>query len=118
MRSEPYRDELHTFRGDTEQRRHRRNGGSSCAMDERRCGHDMMMNNKNVLFNEVSRKLGDHRYILPVYITLGKKVKVCFYIAQYSLSHKALHTLPPGRPAHSDTNSTSLGSIQPHRNYA
>ena len=43
MRSEPYHDELHTFRGDTEQRRHRRNGGSSCAMDERRCRHDMMM---------------------------------------------------------------------------
>ena len=31
------------FKGDTEQRRHRRNGGSSCAMDERRCRHDMMM---------------------------------------------------------------------------
>lgn len=30
-------DELHTFREDTEQRRHhRRNGGSRCAMDERR----------------------------------------------------------------------------------
>ena len=43
MRSEPYHDELHTFRGDTEQRRHRRNGGSICAMDERRCRHDMMM---------------------------------------------------------------------------
>ena len=43
MRSEPYHDELHTFRGDTKQRRHRRNGGSSCAMDERRCRHDMMM---------------------------------------------------------------------------
>ena len=43
MRSEPYHDELYTFRGDTRQRRHRRNGGSSCAMDERRCGHDMMM---------------------------------------------------------------------------
>ena len=43
MRSESYHDELHTFRGDTKQRRHRRNGGSSCAMDERRCGHDMMM---------------------------------------------------------------------------
>ena len=42
MRSEPYHDELHTFWGDTEQRRHRRNGGSSCAMDERRCRHDMM----------------------------------------------------------------------------
>ena len=43
MRSEPYHDELHTFRGDTKQRRHRRNGGSSCAMDERRCGQDMMI---------------------------------------------------------------------------
>ena len=43
MRSEPYQDELHTFRGDTEQRRHRRNGRSSCAMDERRCRYDMMM---------------------------------------------------------------------------
>ena len=43
MRSEPYHDELYTFRGDTKQRRHRRNGGSSCAMDERRCGHDMMI---------------------------------------------------------------------------
>ena len=43
MRSEPYYDELYTFRGDTKQRRHRRNGGSSCAMDERRCGHDMMI---------------------------------------------------------------------------
>ena len=45
MRSEPYHDELYTFRGVTKQRRHRRNGGSSCAMDERRCGHDMMSNN-------------------------------------------------------------------------
>ena len=43
MRSEPYHDEQHTFRGDTKQRRHRRNGGSSCAMDERCCRHDMMM---------------------------------------------------------------------------
>ena len=43
MRSEPYQDELHTFLGYIKQRRHRRNGGSSCAMDERRCGHDMMM---------------------------------------------------------------------------
>ena len=43
MRSEPYHDELCTFRGDTKQRRHRRNGGSSCAKDERRFGHDMMM---------------------------------------------------------------------------
>ena len=39
---EPYHDELPTFRGDTKQRRHRRNGGSNCAMDERRCRHDMM----------------------------------------------------------------------------
>ena len=42
MRSEPYHDELYTFREDTKQRRHGRNGGSSCAMDERHCGHDMM----------------------------------------------------------------------------
>ena len=47
MPSEPYHDELHTFHGDTEQRRHRRNGGSSCAMDERRCRHDMMITGEN-----------------------------------------------------------------------
>ena len=30
---------------------------------------------------------------------------------------KALYTSPPGRPVHSNTNSTSLGSIQPCCNY-
>ena len=43
-----------------------------------------------------------------------KKVKVCFYIAQYPLhgtAQSALHLSSPGRPVHSDTNSASLGSI-------
>ena len=37
-----------------------------------------------------------------------KQIKVCFYIAWHP---------PPGRHVHSDTNLTSLGSIQPHSNY-
>ena len=36
----PYHDELHTFRGDTEQRRHRRNGGSSCGWAPLQTRHD------------------------------------------------------------------------------
>ena len=43
MRSRPHYDELPTFRGETKKRRLCKNGGSSCAMDERRCRHDMMM---------------------------------------------------------------------------
>ena len=43
-----------------------------------------------------------------------KKVKVCFYIAQYPVrwtAQSALHFSSPGRPVHSDTNSASPGSI-------
>ena len=36
---------------------------------------------------------------------------------QYVGPLKALYSSPPGRPVHSDTNSTSLGSIQPYCNY-
>ena len=43
MRSWPHYDELPTFWGETKQRRHCENGGSSCAMDERHCRHDMMI---------------------------------------------------------------------------
>ena len=41
MWSRPHYDKLSTFRGETEQRRNCRNGGSSCTMDERRWRHDM-----------------------------------------------------------------------------
>ena len=40
--------------------------------------------------------------------------KVCFYIAQYPVrwtAQSALHFPSPGRPVHSDTNSSSTGSI-------
>ena len=43
-----------------------------------------------------------------------KKVKVCYYIAQYPVrwtTHIALHFYFPDRPVHSDTNSASLESI-------
>ena len=43
MRSWPHSDEVQTFRGETEQRRYCENAGSSCALAERRCRHDMMM---------------------------------------------------------------------------
>ena len=52
--------------------------------------------------------------------TYKGKVKVCFYIAQYPVhctAQNALH-FTSGRPVHSGTNSTSLGSIQPCSNYA
>ena len=42
MRSQPHYDELHTCRGETEQRRHCENGGSVCAVTEWCCRHDMM----------------------------------------------------------------------------
>ena len=44
---------------------------------------------------------------------LSKGRKVCFYIAQYPVcwTAKTLYTSPAGRPVHSSTNSTSLGSI-------
>ena len=42
MRSEPYHDELPTFRGETEPRRHCGNEGWICAVAECRCRHDMM----------------------------------------------------------------------------
>ena len=64
MRSERYHDELHTFRGDTKQRRHHRNGGSSCAMDERRCRHDMMMivyEIRLIAVRELSPPFGEER---------------------------------------------------------
>ena len=35
--------ELSTFRGETEKRRHGESGGSSCAVAERSCKHNMMM---------------------------------------------------------------------------
>ena len=45
--------------------------------------------------------------------------KLCSYIAQYPVLglFKALYMSPPGRPVHSNTNSTSLGSIQPCCSY-
>ena len=49
-------------------------------------------------------------------------VKVCFYIVQYPVcwtTQSALHWLfLPDTSVHSDTNSTSLGSIMPRGNYA
>ena len=42
MRPEPYHDELRTFRGETEQRRHCENGGTICVVAEYRSRHDMM----------------------------------------------------------------------------
>ena len=44
MRSQPHSDELRTFRGETEQRRHCKKGGTICAVAECHCRHDMMMN--------------------------------------------------------------------------
>ena len=70
MRSEPYHDDLHTFRGDTKQRRHRRNGGSSYAMDERRCRHDMM----------ITRLLLQH--INTSYMTKGKVQQPAVFYAE------------------------------------
>ena len=43
-----------------------------------------------------------------------KKVKVCFYIAQYPVrwtAQSALRFSYPGRPVHSDTNAASPGSM-------
>ena len=42
MRPEPYHDELHTFRRETERRRHCGNEGWICAVAESHCRHDMM----------------------------------------------------------------------------
>ena len=42
MRPEPYHDELHTFRGETEPGRHCGNEGWIRAVAECRCRHDMM----------------------------------------------------------------------------
>ena len=51
-------------------------------------------------------------YLVAFYCMLVvKKVKVCFYTAQYPVRWIAQSTLPPGRPIHSDTNSASPGSI-------
>ena len=53
-------------------------------------------------------------YIVFSFSIQKKKVKVCFYIAQYPVrwtAQSALHLSSPGRPVHSDTNSASLGSI-------
>ena len=59
-----------------------------------------------------------HRIGLPETITQCYTIDIkskrhCFYIAQYPVcwTLKALYTSPLGRPVHSDTNSTSLGSI-------
>ena len=52
--------------------------------------------------------------VMIMLISVKKKVMVCFYIAQYPVrwtSQSALHFSSPGRPVHSDTNSTSPGSI-------
>ena len=46
--------------------------------------------------------------------TLVKKVKICFYIAQYPVrwtAQSSLHFSSPGIPVLSDINSASLGSI-------
>ena len=43
MRPEPHHDELHTFRRETEPRRHCRNEGWIRAVVESHCRHDMMM---------------------------------------------------------------------------
>ena len=52
--SRPHYDELRTFRGETEQGRHCEIGGSSCAVVERRCRHDMMSGLFNVPVASVS----------------------------------------------------------------
>ena len=52
MRPEPLHDELHTFRRETEPRRHCRNEGWIRAVAESHCRHDMM--NVVVGNNEVS----------------------------------------------------------------
>ena len=69
-----------TFRGDTEQRRHRINGGSSCAMDERRCRHNMMMIHSTTMDNtmvnaaQVMELIGQYYIILAGYpASLGRK---------------------------------------------
>ena len=43
MRSQLYSDELQTFRGEKEQRRHCENDGTICAVAECRCRHDVMI---------------------------------------------------------------------------
>ena len=43
MRPEPHHDELHTFRRETEPRRHCRNEGWIRAVAESHCRHDIMM---------------------------------------------------------------------------
>ena len=52
MRSEPYHDERHTFRGETEHRRHCGKKGWICAVAEYRCRHDTM----TVMLNGITGK--------------------------------------------------------------
>ena len=51
---------------------------------------------------------------MPIHV---KILKLCFYIAQYPVLRTAQSVFTlyfPGRPVHSNTISTFLGSIQPH----
>ena len=47
MRPEPYHDELHTFRRETERRQHCENEGWICAVAECRCRHDMSSSSRS-----------------------------------------------------------------------
>ena len=79
IRSEPYHDELHTFRRETERRRHCGNERWICAVAECRCRHDMMKGISNELCKvfvllifatqtgiEISRSLKPHRYFIDI----------------------------------------------------
>ena len=66
MRSWPHHDELSTFQGETKQRRRCENGGSSCAMDERHCRHDMMMNAAMKRLIVLDKVLAYFIFVLPL----------------------------------------------------
>ena len=78
------------------------NHNRACLIDPDSAFHIFMFRTREVL-REGERGEGGNTRIK----------KVCFYIAQYPVrwtAQSALHSPPPGRPVHSDTNSASLGS--------
>ena len=53
MRSEPYHDELHTFRRATERRRHCVNEGWICVVADCHCRHDMIVKIIDYYYKEI-----------------------------------------------------------------
>ena len=84
MPSRSHYDNLTTFRGETEQRRQDENGGSSCAVAERRCRHDVVNTTINVsLYNNSMLSCTQKKTCTPISRAYAIKVVYHFTIINH-----------------------------------